>query len=323
MTSATDPIDNVMLVKKNLPFSIIYCDVIISNLRGYIHSFMKAQNNIRVCNHDITVSYSIMDELVERQAGAGRHKCCVCAFDLGFKIATSDLFDNTNDYFNTVNDKFKCKEGLVSSNKMMSSLPESQAGPERHKCATCAFNLGLEAGFSDPINNLSSSKFLFTETKPPSGLLLEASSSGFSHKNREDKEKENKKLGNAGELAVIEMEKSKLLNDGYKDLSKEVQQVSSTIGDHLGYDVLSFFPPMSNPKKEKFIEVKTTLGNSETPFHISANQIAKSEEYGNKYYLYRLYNFDPVKLECSYFILHGELSRHLNLIPTSFKALPK
>lgn len=33
--------------------------------------------------------------------------------------------------------------------EMLDNLPENQSGPGRHKCATCAYNEGFEAGYNE------------------------------------------------------------------------------------------------------------------------------------------------------------------------------
>lgn len=53
----------------------------------------------------------------------------------------------------------------------------------------------------------------------------------------EAKQKVNKKIGDLGELFVLEYEKAKVKSYGLK--SKKVERVSKTQGDVLGYDILS------------------------------------------------------------------------------------
>lgn len=65
------------------------------------------------------------------QGGVGRHRCCGCAFELGFRQGTqrSESFDMNLD-----------------------SLPISQAGTGRHKSPHAAFALGYQVGVEQSYN---------------------------------------------------------------------------------------------------------------------------------------------------------------------------
>lgn len=65
---------------------------------------------------------------------------------------------------------------------------------------------------------------------------------------------ENSNLGKLGELLVVEWEKKTLRQCGRQDLASQVEHVSETLGDGVGYDILSF----DKYGNEKYIEVKTT-----------------------------------------------------------------
>ena len=71
-------------------------------------------------------------------------------------------------------------------------------------------------------------------------------------------------------------------------LNDKLEWVSRT-DDSLGYDIRSY---NVDEKREMYIEVKTTTGSSTTPFYISENEIDKSRELKDKYYIYRLYKMD-------------------------------
>lgn len=88
-------------------------------------------------------------------------------------------------------------------------------------------------------------------------------------------------------------------------LNDKLEWVSRT-DDSLGYDIRSY---NVDEKREMYIEVKTTTGSSTTPFYISENEIDKSRELKDKYYIYRLYKMDrhnPKNVD--YFILQGDIS---------------
>ena len=62
---------------------------------------------------------------------------------------------------------------------------------------------------------------------------------------------------------------------------------------------------------EKFIEVKTTTRDDDkTPFFLSRAELDRSKQKGNRYFLYRLYNFDEASETADCFILQGDLSEY-------------
>jgi hypothetical protein len=101
-------------------------------------------------------------------------------------------------------------------------------------------------------------------------------------------QKRNKLIGDAGEEFVLRHERKKVLEYGI-DLVPE--RKSLTEGDGLGYDILSY----DENGNEIFIEVKTTTGKEDARFYITANELKKSDEVGDAYRLYRVYEFDKVE----------------------------
>ena len=126
----------------------------------------------------------------------------------------------------------------------------------------------------------------------------------------------NKKLGLEGELLVLEQEVGLLQDANRHDLADKVIHVSVIEGDGAGHDIKSY-DTLGNPK---FIEIKTTKGSSTTPFFISPNELEFSRQHPENYFLYRVYEFDPVLRTGKYFILQGDLSSQISLTPTQFKA---
>lgn len=123
------------------------------------------------------------------------------------------------------------------------------------------------------------------------------------------KQKENSRLGKAGEQWVFECEKKRLLNAGRKDLAKRVDWVARE-DDSKGYDIRSF----DEDGKEFFIEVKTTNGSVHTPFYISALEMAISHACPEKYRLYRVFDFlKSAKIR----VITGDLTL-LNPQPTNY-----
>ena len=128
-----------------------------------------------------------------------------------------------------------------------------------------------------------------------------------------ERDARNRALGRAGEERVLSHERSSLAAVGRDDLARRVRWVSNEDGDGAGYDIASF----EMDGRSRLIEVKTTNGWERTPFHISRNELAVSEERRRDWCLVRLWNFvrDPRAFE-----LRPPLDAHVSLMPTSFQA---
>jgi len=127
----------------------------------------------------------------------------------------------------------------------------------------------------------------------------------------------NKKLGLEGELLVLAQEIKKLRDANKPDLADRVLHVSVVEGDGAGHDLRSF----EVDGTPKFIEIKTTKGSAITPFFISPNELEFSKQHPTNYHLYRLYEFDSDTKTAKAFVLKGDLSNQIRLIPTQFKAV--
>lgn len=125
-------------------------------------------------------------------------------------------------------------------------------------------------------------------------------------------QRENHKLGKLGEEFVIGYERQRLRGVGKPDLAEKVERISETRGDGAGYDVLSF----EEDGTERYIEVKTTNSGKNYPFYISANELDFSEDFSEKYYLYRVFNF---KKSPKLFMLKGSLKERYELTPTVYR----
>jgi hypothetical protein len=97
----------------------------------------------------------------------------------------------------------------------------------------------------------------------------------------------NRQLGQQGEERVFFNEQASLRAAGRTDVAKNVCWVSAEDGDGAGYDIRSF----DRAGGERLIEVKTTTGHSTTPFFLSENERAFSEERPDAFRLVRLYDF--------------------------------
>lgn len=126
-------------------------------------------------------------------------------------------------------------------------------------------------------------------------------------------EARNRSLGQAGELFVAEFETRRLDAAGKKSLAARVEHVAATMGDGLGFDVLSF----DLDGRERLIEVKTTSFGELTPFFVSRNELARSEADREQYHLYRLFDF---RHQPRLFGLQGAISELCSLDPVSYLA---
>jgi len=128
-------------------------------------------------------------------------------------------------------------------------------------------------------------------------------------------EARNQSLGRAGEDLVLRFEHERLTRMGERTLADRIQHVSRTLGDHLGYDIVSF----ETDGQERLIEVKTTRFGAMTPFFASRNEVNVSAERETEYQLYRLFSFHS---QPRLFALSGSLRDSCRLDPANYSAVP-
>lgn len=128
-----------------------------------------------------------------------------------------------------------------------------------------------------------------------------------------ERESRNRSLGLAGELVVLDFESRRLHLEGAKHLCDRIEHSSVLKGDGLGYDVLSF----DSDGRERFIEVKTTAYDAETPFFVSPNEVSFSEEQAKSFQTYRLFDF---RRNARMFALQGAISSNFLLDPCTYRA---
>lgn len=129
-------------------------------------------------------------------------------------------------------------------------------------------------------------------------------------------------IGELGEQRVLESEKKKLNEIGRNDLAESVEWTSKIHGDGLGYDIKSW-DIENGLKVRKYIEVKTTTSNKETPFYITRNEIEKSKQLKDNYYIYRVFNFKKDDGILKYYILKGDIAETCELVPETYKVYTK
>jgi hypothetical protein len=142
------------------------------------------------------------------------------------------------------------------------------------------------------------------------GLKLQTTARTVNYLEREAR---NRSLALMGENFALAFEKARLLSAGRERLAAQVDHVSVTQGDGLGFDILSF----ESDGSDRFIEVKTTGFGRETPFFVSRNELGVSEAKADKYFVYRVFTY---RTNPRLFVLNGDLNRVCRLSPTQFLA---
>jgi Protein NO VEIN, C-terminal len=123
----------------------------------------------------------------------------------------------------------------------------------------------------------------------------------------------NRKLGREGEELVFHFERERLNQRDRPDLAKKIRWISEEDGDGAGYDILSF----DEKGKERFLEVKTTVGSDTTPFYITRNELSLSSERPEAFRLCRVFDFS---IRPRMFELAPPLANFVHLSPLSYEA---
>jgi hypothetical protein len=123
----------------------------------------------------------------------------------------------------------------------------------------------------------------------------------------------NRKLGRDGEELVFQFEQERLRRLDRSDLAKKIRWISEEDGDGAGFDILSF----DEKGKERFLEVKTTVGADITPFYITRNELSLSSERPEAFRLCRVFDFS---MQPRMFELAPPLKNFVHLSPLSYEA---
>lgn len=115
---------------------------------------------------------------------------------------------------------------------------------------------------------------------------------------------ENKYLGDLGEDWVLKYEIEKLERANKHHLIKLINHSARNDGDGTGYDIQSF----DEGGNEILIEVKTTKGSRNSTIYLSRNELERSKIDSERYYLYRLYNFNEKTDTAELLIIKGDLT---------------
>jgi hypothetical protein len=130
-----------------------------------------------------------------------------------------------------------------------------------------------------------------------------------------EKDAANRKLGKLAEEFVYALERHRLKEAGRDDLALRVEWVAQTIGDGLGFDILSFDDADDS---ERMLEVKATGPGKSFPFYVTAYEVRCSADIPNQYHLFRVFDMGR---EARISILHGSLKILCQLEPVLFRAV--
>lgn len=129
-----------------------------------------------------------------------------------------------------------------------------------------------------------------------------------------------KAFGDKCEEIVYNYEKNRLKKEGRTNVDEDVIWVSKDIGDGEGYDIKSK-EKINGKYEDIYIEVKGTDKNCNEPFEISINEVEKSEECKERYYIYRIGKGNSSIPE--FYKIKGSIKEKFKLEPIKFKATIK
>jgi hypothetical protein len=97
-----------------------------------------------ICKHGHNAPDSVLSSIHEGQEGPQRHKCTECAYDAGYQYGLQNPAMPAGNAECTYQQRRAPKD-------VIESLPESQAGTGRHRCAVCAYHEGFNAARAQAI----------------------------------------------------------------------------------------------------------------------------------------------------------------------------
>lgn len=130
------------------------------------------------------------------------------------------------------------------------------------------------------------------------------------------REQRNRSLATAGQKFVLAFERERLRAQGLDSHADAIEHVTADDGDGPGYAIHSYGLDGS----DRLIEVKTTRYGRETPFHVSAHEVAMSRRHGSRFWVYRVFSF---RERPRLYMLHGALDQGTTLEPTEYRATPR
>lgn len=129
------------------------------------------------------------------------------------------------------------------------------------------------------------------------------------------KAKNQQDIGYAGEIFAIKVLSNSLVEKGLKSLADKINHVSKSIGDGLGYDILTY----DEQGNDIFVEVKTTTMGINSPFYMSASERQFASSHSNNFVLFRIYDFNLKSGIGDYYIINSNIDEEFEFEPNIYK----
>lgn len=126
------------------------------------------------------------------------------------------------------------------------------------------------------------------------------------------------KVGLYGEQLALEYENKRLESLNIYDKSA---QWDSRHSDTYGYDIKSYDKDEKGNIREIFIEVKTSNSKIDSDFFVSRNELQKSKNLKENYYIFRIYDCKSSKPK--FYRVNGEIEENFLLDPETYRATYK
>jgi hypothetical protein len=141
---------------------------------------------------------------------------------------------------------------------------------------------------------------------------------GIKNKDYLQEAADNQQLGHLGECIVFALEKQRVLNELGEEYAKQVTHVSLEEGDGAGYDIRTFRREPSGIIK-KYLEVKTTTGDVNTPFFISKNELDFADAHRDQFEIVRVHSLNHAKHKCLQYRLNATDLLEAYKIPVNYQ----
>ncbi len=239
------------------------------------------------CQQGKKAENSFLKKLPYSQAGAGRHKCVICAYIAGVGDGNLLIMHNSSNLE-------ICQHGSIAPIDILDNIHDNQSGDSRHKCAVCAYQEGYEVGVKNiniEIKNNSVEIGELNNNNEEIKLIdynTKKSKTSIQKRNYLSEQIYKTELGLVGELYVAKYEE----DNGY------IIEHISIFDDSAGYDIKS-----TKNNTIKYIEVKTTTAGLESPFFMSKNELDFMKQNESAYKIYRVYNLNYSKKQADLKIL--------------------
>ena len=97
--------------------------------------------------------------------------------------------------------------------------------------------------------------------------------------------------------------------------------IECVLPDELSEDEFEYAKTIAERLRIKILQVKGTNKSVNEPFEISANEVKKSNECGDRYYIYRVGNIHSETPK--YYKINGKIEENFKLEATNYKASKK